>query len=80
MPFAPVIPADSPGALRGFDARADLPRITAPSLIAASRDDLLVPYAASEALAPGLFTRQRCSVIIRLSSGRSASARSSGLR
>ncbi|MDB5316005.1 MAG: pyrimidine utilization protein [Rhodospirillales bacterium] len=42
------------GALRAFDAAADLPGISAPCFVAASRDDLLVPYTASEELAAGL--------------------------
>lgn len=42
------------GALRAFDVRGDLSRITAPVLVAASRDDLLVPWTASQALADGL--------------------------
>lgn len=42
------------GALRGFDARADLAGMTTPALVAASRDDLLVPWTASRDLAAGL--------------------------
>ncbi|ATR21684.1 Hydrolase/acyltransferase family protein [Roseomonas mucosa] len=41
-------------ALRAFDARADLPAIAAPTLVAASRDDLLVPWTASRHLAEAL--------------------------
>lgn len=41
-------------ALRAFDIRDALPGIHVPALVAASRDDLLVPHTASEALAAAL--------------------------
>jgi aminoacrylate hydrolase len=42
------------GAGRGFDIGEDLAAIQAPTLVAASRDDLLVPWTASQILAEGL--------------------------
>ncbi len=41
-------------ALRAFDIRDDLAGIAAPTLVAASRDDLLVPWTASQVLVDGL--------------------------
>lgn len=42
------------GALRAFDVLDALPTIRAPTLVAAARDDLLVPWTASRILAEGL--------------------------
>jgi len=42
------------GALRAFDASGSLGAVGAPTLVAASRDDLLVPWTASRDLAEGL--------------------------
>jgi aminoacrylate hydrolase len=42
------------GALRAFDVLDALPTIHAPTLVAAARDDLLVPWTASRILAEGL--------------------------
>ncbi|GAA0389383.1 3-oxoadipate enol-lactonase [Acrocarpospora corrugata] len=41
-------------ALAGYDLRADLPRITAPTLIIAGRDDPVTPPAAARELADGI--------------------------
>jgi aminoacrylate hydrolase len=42
------------GALLRYDATAEAARVTAPVLVAASRDDVLVPWTASEAMAQAL--------------------------
>ncbi|WP_174243227.1 pyrimidine utilization protein D [Beijerinckia sp. L45] len=44
------------GALLAFDVSARLGEITVPTLVAASRDDILVPWTASERLADGIPT------------------------